>query len=271
MSKSLFFFLIIIVCAAFAAFCLQRDPHDFSDSECTLCHEGDLLGEHGIDDNRITFLCEKCHTDLFSEGYMHPVDVMPQKVTDIPDDLPLSSMGRITCITCHDVHAPYETDFGDRSYFLRRPERGRLFCESCHAFSSSGGHPLALGEAHFDSKYIETGVNQEIDPMSKNCISCHDGTYASSVSVNVGLWSHASSMIDPMSSHPIGVIYEEARMKAGRKTDLRPMSEVDQRILFFEGKVGCGSCHNPYAEMLSHLVMENSRSRLCFACHMIDR
>ena len=74
-----------------------------------------------------------------------------------------------------------------------------------------------------------------------------------------------------MSSHPIGIDYEEARTRAGRKTDLRPMDQVDQRILFFDGKVGCGTCHNPYGELMSHLVMENSRSRLCFACHMIDR
>ncbi len=269
------FILIVffLAFAALAAFCLQKVPHDFADSECVLCHEGNSEGTHGIDHNAITSLCLKCHPDLFSEGYMHPVDVNPQKVTDIPVDMPLSSLGRITCITCHDVHAPYLTPLGERSYFLRRYETGIVFCNNCHTYMQpeARGHPTALGEAHMDSKYIATDVSQEIDPMSKNCISCHDGAYASSVRINAGVWTHSSSKIDTMSSHPIGVDYEEARTKAGRKTDLRPIDEVDQRILFFEGKVGCGTCHNPYGELMSHLVMENARSRLCFACHMIDR
>lgn len=273
MKNSFIFIAFLLAFAALAALCLQKTPHDFAESECVLCHQGDGEGAHGINDDAITSLCLQCHPDLFSEGYMHPVDVMPQKVTTIPDDMPLSKLGRITCITCHDVHVPYLTPLGTRSYFLRRYGTGAEFCKNCHADMSpeSRGHPTALGEAHLDSKYITTDASQQIDPLSKNCISCHDGAYASSVSINAGLWTHNASNFDTMSSHPIGIDYEEARTRAGRKTDLRPMDQVDRRILFFDGKVGCGTCHNPYGELMSHLVMENSRSRLCFACHMIDR
>lgn len=274
MKKSCIFISFVAVLAALAAFSTQREPHDFLESECVLCHQGgDWEGAHGINDNLITSLCEKCHDDLFTEGYMHPVDVVPQKITVIPKDMPLSVAGKITCLTCHDVHTPYRTPFGSRSHFLRRYETGRQFCENCHTYiqSVTRGHTASLGEAHLSSKYIATDLSQKIDPMSKNCVSCHDGAYASSVSINAGVWTHNSSIIDTMSSHPIGVDYESARTKAGRKSDLRPIDLVDKRILFFDGKVGCGSCHNPYGERISHLVMEHARSRLCFACHMIDR
>ena len=68
----------------------------------------------------------------------------------------------------------------------------------------------------------------------------------------------------------LGIDYEMARLRGGRKTDLRPINEVDRRINFFDGQIGCGSCHNPYLQGHNQLVMSNRRSALCFACHMLD-
>lgn len=272
--------IIFIVCCwvgitAIIVNCLERSPHDFSNDECGICHQGDTSGGvMEVDDDKMTSFCEKCHVDLFSEGYMHPVDVSPKNVVNIPKDFPLSPRGRITCNTCHDVHSSYENPLGVKSSFLRRYERGKAFCDSCHGDVNTPetGHSSSLGEAHFQSKYIVTDVSQQIDSMSKNCISCHDGSYASSVTINSGFWTHSTSTSfdDPMTNHPIGIDYEQARLKSGRKTDLRPIDMVDQRILFFDGKVGCGSCHNPYSYEAEDLVMTNGGSQLCFACHMID-
>jgi predicted CXXCH cytochrome family protein len=164
-------------------------------------------------------------------------------------------------------------DLGEKTYFLRREERGRGFCASCHAQSQlSAGHESILGEAHFQSKYISLGYGQEIDETSKNCISCHDGAYASSVSINTGVWAHSSNYNGAGfgRKHPIGIDYEEARLRAGRKTDLRPMAIVDPRFQFFDGRIGCGTCHNPYSSLENNLVIVNRRSALCFACHAID-
>ena len=74
-----------------------------------------------------------------------------------------------------------------------------------------------------------------------------------------------------MGNHPIGIDYEAARTRPGRKTDLRPMSAVDPRIKFFDGKVGCGSCHDPFIDTDNDLVMTNRGSALCFACHAVDQ
>lgn len=109
-----------------------------------------------------------------------------------------------------------------------------------------------MAEAHFQSKYISMGYGQELDPTSKNCITCHDGTYASSVSINAGTWQHSGGMgtsrLDN-SKHPIGIDYEVSRKKYGRKTDLRPINLVDKRLHLFDGKLGCGTCHNPYSSL----------------------
>ncbi len=267
----IFFFLLIF--SAITVYSLERNPHEFKKSDCMLCHELDAEGR--VNPNgAITLACEKCHSNLFTEGYMHPVDVRPEKIT-VPKDMPLSARGYITCNTCHDVHSPPVAPDGDNSHYLRRYERGKAFCDSCHGSSlggSTNGHQAILGEVHFRSKYIVTDPSQPIDAMSKNCITCHDGAFASSVTINSGVWKHlGSGSSTEMNSHPIGVQYESARLRRGRRTDLRPLAQVDRRILFFEGKVGCGSCHNPYSKLKNNLVMSNERSRLCLACHMVDR
>jgi predicted CXXCH cytochrome family protein len=48
---------------------------------------------------------------------------------------------------------------------------------------------------------------------------------------------------------------------------LRPESALDRRVRLFDRRVGCGSCHSPYAEGRALLVMSNVRSRLCLSCH----
>jgi predicted CXXCH cytochrome family protein len=191
----------------------------------------------------------------------------------VPADFPLSPAGEFTCSTCHDIHSSYFTPYGTPSRYLRRYENGKKFCEACHALASiKTGHATSIGEAHFLSKYIQSNAAQKIDPQSKNCISCHDGSFASSVSIGPGTWFHRRErMPHDAGSHPIGVDYERARTATGRRTPLRPIGAVDRRIRFFDGKIGCGSCHDPYSAIEKRLVMSDVQSRLCFSCHMLDK
>jgi predicted CXXCH cytochrome family protein len=128
-----------------------------------------------------------------------------------------------------------------------------------------------MGKAHFTAKYEETDPWQEIDPISKECVSCHDGVFASSVTIRAGVWTHQKELMTfDKGSHPIGIDYEAARV-SNRRAWLRPMSLVDPRIRFFDGKVGCGSCHNPYSNIEARLVMSDRESMLCMSCHQLDR
>ncbi|MFZ5767048.1 MAG: cytochrome c3 family protein [Thermodesulfobacteriota bacterium] len=275
MKKTVFFFLFFLG-LALLVYCLEQQPHVFRENECVICHQGKPGTPNSILHESPTLACSGCHADVLASGFMHPIDVRPEKVA-VPRDFPLSPSGLIVCTTCHDVHGAYLDSQGETTAFLRRPERGRAFCASCHSQSSlsgAGGHELALAEAHFQSKYIVAGDGQELDETSKNCISCHDGAYGSSVSITSGVWRHSSKYGGGASAignkHPIGIDYEEARLRPGRKTDLRPMALVDPRIRFFDGRLGCGTCHDPYSHLDDDLVMSNARSALCFACHAID-
>jgi predicted CXXCH cytochrome family protein len=264
----------LLVCAVFICiviYSMQMEPHKFQ--ECLSCHLTDSAGK--IIERQmtapITTLCAHCHEKILSEGYQHPVDMRPRDIR-VPADMPLSPRGELTCSTCHDIHASYFTPYDTPSHYLRRYEAGKDFCRACHVSAAAGkrGHSTSLGESHFLSKYIITDSSLGIDSMSKNCISCHDGSFASSATIYAGRWSHGKDFIQhDQGSHPIGVLYEAARQREGSKTDLKPLAMVDRRIRFFDGKVGCGSCHDPYSIIEKRLVMSDQGSKLCLSCHIM--
>ncbi len=249
-------------------------PHDFAAGECSLCHEMGADGQP-ISTDMGTATCYRCHPSVAQNAYMHPVNIRPRTI-HVPFDFPLSREGLLTCSTCHNVHAQAVTPFGSKTYFLRRLTRGKPFCDSCHEQDGvlAQGHEGALGMAHLETDakaFARSAAFMGIDPLSKQCLSCHDGSFGSAVTLNTGQWQHRSSLINHDSgSHPIGIDYEAARLARGARNDLRPIDEVDRRITFYNGRVGCGSCHNPYSRIEKKLVMSNRRSALCFACHAYD-
>lgn len=273
MNKKAFVIACALLLTTAVVYSKGKKVHDFDKTECTLCH---TEGSNTIQSEAyaaLTSKCMSCHTTLYDKGYMHPVDITPQKV-QVPLDFPLSPTGTMTCATCHDVHRDQETPYGDKSFFLRRYEKGKVFCDICHqnAANLATGHGAVFREAHFDSKYIATDESSAIDTMSRNCLTCHDGSIGSSVRINAGSWRHAENFLehDKGGMHPIGMRYRDIVDK-NPKAMLRPLAAVDKRIRFFEdGKVGCGSCHDPYSSIPKKLVIEDFQSRLCFACHKLD-
>lgn len=263
--------LLALLALAALLFSMRTDPHDLRD--CGRCHR--LFGPRASPGKALTapvsLLCEPCHRKILTDGVLHPVDLRPRRVA-VPADLPLSAEGELTCATCHDFHGTSETPWGEPSRYLRRTARGKEFCRLCHrgAGSPSQGHAGTMSSPHGPARFLAADAAQQIDPLSAGCIACHDGSVAGSAAIMAGVWSHGRDFLKyDAGSHPIGVDYEAARMKRGRKTDLRPLHHVDRRIRFFDGKVGCGSCHDPYSPIEKRLVMSDRESALCLACHLI--
>lgn len=91
----------------------------------------------------LTAMCRPCH-----EGSMdsHPLDVYPGYA--VPKDLPLTSSGGISCLTCHYTHGSLKSDhpccsvsfldrlFGSdrlkKSFLLRRENKNGELCRACH-------------------------------------------------------------------------------------------------------------------------------------------
>jgi hypothetical protein len=250
--------VLLVLLGAVLAYTLTDEPHSFTDEECYNCHF-----YPGGDPTRLTapvaILCKSCHLKIV-KGATHPFNVVPLMAT-VPSDLPLTN-GKVTCNTCHNIHSEFTIVFGIKSYFLRRQVSDvKDFCIACHADNlERPGHKELFIVAHEANKYVITDPNEPIDPLSAECIGCHDGSIGpvADFSVGSGVWMHAGS------GHPIGVDYREARM---RGSGLRPMSELNEKIRFFNGRMGCSTCHDWFLNKNVKLVMDRNRSIICIECH----
>ncbi len=247
-------------------YALFEKPHEFSSGECRYCHASapksgqksplPMMG-------KIRTLCSRCHFKLV-RSYSHPDDVAPVNA-HIPEDMPLSADMTITCATCHNIHS--DAEWSKSVHLLRRPVTGAEFCSVCHSEKpGQTSHKSLLAFAHdAGSKYLASNRSGSLDSLSVECISCHDSSIGKGDSIaGAGFWIHSKELAKYLGGHPIGVSYSEAAMNdpAGYK----PASSLAP-LRLFNGKVGCGSCHDPYSTKAGKLVMSNESSRLCLKCH----
>ena len=265
MSLSLTAALLLVSSSAYS---LEKEPHSFLKSECANCHPVDPSGVVSEQTTvPLTQVCKKCHEEVFSRELTHPFSVRP-RLAKIPKDLPLSPSGEITCATCHKMHGSRLTASGTKSNYLRQTDPGKPFCKICHnGGRPTDSHQAAFKLAHFKGQNIVIVSSEKIDPISKNCLSCHDGSFSISIAVSETGQNGCSFVGINNRPHPIGVNYEEARSRPGSNAELRPLAAIDRRLRLFNGSVGCGTCHNPYSAVEEKLVMSDSRSGLCCSCH----
>jgi len=69
-------------------------------------------------------VCATCHK-AYNQQKSHPVNVLPRGKTKIPPEYPTLPDGRISCMSCHVMHA------GDYEYRLIKSSRKEL-CSGCH-------------------------------------------------------------------------------------------------------------------------------------------
>lgn len=246
---------LLSVCISNAFGISTTGPHVFTADQCRRCHISvPAEGQKGPFQMTapVSELCRKCHESgmrLFS----HPVDLIPQKIK-VPPGFPLSYDGNFTCSTCHDIHAEIVGPFGFRSYYLRHKIGEGSFCAICHDRKSISHETLL--PAHMKENRTDTR-NSMIDEVSNQCLACHDGVTMRNAAVGLPL----CVCPDDRTNHPIGVYYALSRMKTG---SLKPL---DKTFKLFNGKIGCGSCHDPYSKNSKFLVMPNTGSALCLKCH----
>lgn len=104
-----------------------------------------------------------------------------------------------------------------------------------------------------------------LDPLSVDCLSCHDGAGASQINVEFRNRPYDKRpMVNSFSTdHPVGMTYG-AYVAADRG-----YKDVggNTKMIFVKGKVGCLTCHDPLNTEKGHLVMSDYGSALCKTCH----
>lgn len=260
-----FYALFLLIILAAMGYALFDSPHEFSAEECKSCHAG--MPQPGQKSplpmiGRVRTLCSRCHSNVVKK-YSHPDEVAPNKAR-VPADMPLSAEKKLTCATCHDIHTSLE--WSKMVSLLRRPVTGMEFCSICHEeIPGEISHTRVLAFAHgAGSKYIRTNPSGTLDSLSIQCLSCHDSSISKGSTFGAGSWRHSKQLTEHLDSHPIGVSYDEARMRDPE--GYKPKSSLAP-VKLFSGKLGCGSCHDPYSTLANQLVMSNKGSGLCLKCH----
>ena len=124
-------------------------------------------------------------------------------------------------------------------------------------------HRTAMNRGHGFARFEVLDKSTNLDALSLACLDCHDGA-SPKTTLGEGVWRHMDSAIGL--SHPIGVDYSVATMgKAGYV----PEDKLDKRLRLFDGKIGCCTCHDPYAAEGKALVIgaRGNFQGLCLACH----
>jgi predicted CXXCH cytochrome family protein len=205
--------------------------------------------------------CARCHD--FEPAFSHPIDVRPSMA--VPAHMPLEH-GRMTCTTCHNVA------LGSTGLLRGDASLGPGFCVQCHDSArgpSSDIHAFATDRAHLatsrDRPSGSAWRTMRPDDESATCLGCHDGATASAAQVRVPIPGAGPGPASRLlgEQHPIGVV----QRVRGVGDTLRHPHEIDPLVRLFDGRVGCGSCHSPYAPNDHLLVMSNQRSQLCLSCH----
>lgn len=232
------------------------DPHRFSKQECEMCHV-DADSNPGSLKLMSNSKCVGCHSDL-QWSQPHPVDIEANIL--LPADLPLVN-GRLGCITCHFAHA-FSDMYQNRSgNLLRRPGRGSFFCDACHPRIDGKGH-VVYESIHRDS-YRLSNINSSLDLYTLQCVECHDRYLDRSFGFDA---AEKRSGFNRRSNHPVGVLL--AQIASRKPLEFNHPDALPRNIRLFDGKIGCGTCHNAFSEEKYMLVMNNWRSRLCLQCHI---
>jgi predicted CXXCH cytochrome family protein len=229
--------------------------HRVSKRECELCH-ADADKDAGSLKQMSNSRCLGCHADL-KQSQPHPVDISPNIL--LPDDMPLVN-GKLGCITCHFFH-PFSDTYQNRSgNLLRRPGKGALFCGACHRIDVK--EHVVFENIHRDS-YRLSVRDSSLDTYTLQCVECHDRYLDRSFGSDA---AGSRSSFSRRSNHPVGVSLEQISAKNPLKFN-HPYA-LPPNIRLFNGKIGCGTCHNAFSKEKSMLVMNNWRSRLCLKCHI---
>lgn len=276
-AAALFAVLLVASVVAYSTF-INVAPHFFTTNECLECH----FTIPNPDDPRplrfnkpIGELCKRCHEDL--SPLSHAVGIVPSM--KMPEGMPLDGIGLFTCTTCHDPHMNRLDKKGNKTFFLRGDKKGKAFCVLCHedkehkgeltifAFTGKVTHRRTISLSHGFESFSGYDKDADLDPLSEMCSGCHaeDEEVVDIADIKKeNMWSIGSGIGH---SHPIGIDYDRA---AWGNKELISMDDVDPRIVFFDGKIGCGSCHNLYAPGGGVSLVIGDRDNyqdLCFGCH----
>lgn len=105
-----------------------------------------------------------------------------------------------------------------------------------------------------------------LDPISMECITCHDGIGAKSANSRISALSErgAHGLQTIVGSHPVGMSY----VKFANNREYAHWQTLPKQMVLMDGNVGCATCHDLTSKNRLYLTVDNAGSGLCFSCHI---
>jgi predicted CXXCH cytochrome family protein len=169
-----------------------------------------------------------------------------------------------SCLICHSFH---ETDFikargiGFRLDF--RENEQLASCIACH------GQGMSLSDLSPSHRYAAAIYHndyqlQRLMSPSDLCLICHS-TEARTTAFDLD--NINPPRFHEIASHPYGV---EVRSN-GHNSRMRIRSDIDPRVILFNGRIECQTCHSLTSRNDDYLVRVGSYEQLCLSCHEHNR
>jgi DmsE family decaheme c-type cytochrome len=170
-------------------------------------------------------------------------------------------VGQDTCLECHDDMAEsFSRNIHARlaDFEMMGAEKG---CESCHG----PGSLHVDGEG--DTEFILVLSELNAEEIGGICSKCHsDGKLMD--------WTHSEHALADLSCTDCHTMHAEEPLKANLKQEdpdlcfschqeMMAKTNFPSHHPIKEGKMSCGSCHNPHGELNTH----ERTNDLCLDCH----
>lgn len=264
------------------------NPH-WKKGVCIACHSTDPE----IDHDKFKFggnlekTCNNCHAYISNEMYIHAVGMRPSTkiLRRMPDDFRLTSEGKVSCITCHEIKYQCLKEESHRKknnplFFRGGPYFKRTdLCYKCHSREQQGRlnpHDQINDEGelvvdrclycHLDlpDPQRDKDISQVkfvVDNLKDLCQRCHrDRPHPG------GKWINFDHLVPPP-----GIIRFWMKHTEKTKDVVLPL-EPDTEIIF------CCTCHNPHEKGVlrgrfdrgadnDRRLRLNAGMEICKACH----
>ncbi len=181
------------------------------------------------------------------------------------------SKGMIGADACLECHGDFEESFVHTTH-------GRAFSKTSPYYENRCEYCHGAGEAHQEDESEETiitfGPESERSGKERNrqCLNCHESNR------QIALWRtslHGKRDLTCDACHTAHRKYDPVERSPEAcyacHLNVKMDAQKQSRHPVREGKVGCGSCHNPHGTLSDHMIVGDDVNDLCYRRHAEKR